>query len=156
MNEKIKLVSPDGWTFEGLTFEQACQLHERFAGTSKSPPRSTSKSRKAARSSPTATAPQGTFQRFAEVIVEPKFKVEHHLVAIVAGHGDKGITIPKLMQGLSITTNGGIGARFAGVGRACKQAGLDKEQVIIKEGNTYRAGQLLAKHIGDLPPVPEP
>ena len=154
--EGYEIEFPDGMIIRVPTMEEVIQLRRQFAMERATAKRESSASPKAGRPAvtvPSATAPEGTFQRFAEVIVLPKFQMAHKIVAVVAGN-TAGIDRARLMQGTAISTNGALGAHTAGIGRACQLAGITREDIIIKDGGVFRPGPLLLKHAAELPEVP--
>lgn len=97
-----------------------------------------------------------SWAKFCKVIASPKYALDLKLLAVLKGV--KQVSVPELMQALSIETDGGIGARIGHIGVACKIAGLAKVQIILSSGKggqkRYQPGPLLRSN--DLPPVPEP
>ena len=95
--------------------------------------------------------------KLCELVVEPKYALQHRILAAVKGH-PKGISADDLMRALSISEAGGFGARIAGVGRLGKAAGYQAHELLVPAGKSgqrsYLPGEALAQ--GNLPPVPEP
>lgn len=52
----------------------------------------------------------------------------------------------RALLGTAFTSNNVVGGTIGGIGRYARQAGLDRETIIIHEGTTYRPGPLLREH----------
>jgi hypothetical protein len=144
---------PDGMKVIMSTAEEVVELRRAsgLAGMMLADP-------KVERTGPTnAPRPSRSWETLCKLVVEPKFALQHKILAAVKGH-PKGISIDDLMRALSITTAGGIGARIAGVGRLAKAAGFGAHELLVATGKGGQRGYLPGEALatGNLPPVPEP
>lgn len=131
----IKLL-PDG-TIEASTPEELAQMMALLGRV----PRLATGSPETG--SDTEPAAPGTWASLMEYLSAARYASLRQLLRVVQRAGNEGISRADLIEELEAGSAMAIGGWVGGVSKACKAAGVDKDQVLVQVGDKYHPGPLL-------------